>query len=921
MTTTLRSISLSILVLACSPLSAQMKYLDRMDAGLKNFSLRKLVALRADQPPVLDGKLDDDCWKESNVYTDFQKTCVGPGELVANQTNFYVLFDQRYLYVAFECFEDDMSGLRTKAFIQDDEQNIQGDDRVEVWLDLDHDHWQAVNLVLSASGATMDQTIERPVQYAFSSNYKPQWNGKWHSSVSRYDDRWTAEIFIDVNHISNRKNFDGRTFGLLAGRGRSSRVGNQIQVKQRQQTQFLSAEQKNAVSERNTFDYARFAEYSSIPYCEDRTDRMNTYAGFSSPIRFADLVCGENPLAVRSIAFNEAHANYSGRVWQKPMFWGNNPLRLHLKNTSESALNIAVEVATQDQNGDRALNRQTLKIPAEESRQVTTEIKIRDFDFQSFEVKISDANTGRLFYHTSYMSRVPPFVEFDLEAVYLPQEQSGRIRCIPVMHNADTYDLTVSLIRQETGEVIASELLTEFSSGNDYIVCLGDHDIKNLPAGDYALLCQLIDARGMVAGTFKQLFTRKVYGDDRSFSARRETYSYGGVKGDAVVVSFPGRKDMVFPEHTSYIPFWDFNNVGVSYEFVEAWGYGSQSCNEPMQDKKNRYTRVEIIENTPSRVTVLYQYALNNNNYKIYFNEWVDELYTFYPDGTGTRNIRIWANTDLHHTTCQPQYVIPPGILPEAILEPVITRVSNIQGENVENRLGSEVTVKGYNKSWNEEILRIPLKNRPDAFLVLGKNQGLVDNYVTSNFLYQNEDSRDVRFNLGAHWPMSEIDIDVFNIVSVNRPYHSWIGNMRINTNTEREPNEVTLLIGATDQDDDHIRLVASSWLYPARVVVLSHNAVDTGFNHVKKAYELTLKKGALPKVELRFLPQKFETIINPAIMLRDFHRSPADCEVFIKGNRLAADKYSLTSIGSNDSDMLIWIDKAVSAQDTILIR
>ncbi len=119
-------------------------------------------------------------------------------------------------------------------------------------------------------------------------------------------------------------------------------------------------------------------------------------------------------------------------------------------------------------------------------------------------------------------------------------------------------------------------------------------------------------------------------------------------KLDDVVVFFPNGARFVFWRGSSYCPFWaGRSNTGFCYEWAEILsGHGIDNvrdCVEPLQDKELRYGRVEIVESTPARVHVRWNYQSCDLDYKV-GGSFAVEDFIFYPDGFGTRVLTLAAN-------------------------------------------------------------------------------------------------------------------------------------------------------------------------------------------------------------------------------------------------------------------------------------
>ena len=66
---------------------------------------RVAAARRAAEAPVIDGKLDDACWRKADVLGQFFKfTTVEPSKYA---TEARLAYDAKYLYVGLRCFDPD----------------------------------------------------------------------------------------------------------------------------------------------------------------------------------------------------------------------------------------------------------------------------------------------------------------------------------------------------------------------------------------------------------------------------------------------------------------------------------------------------------------------------------------------------------------------------------------------------------------------------------------------------------------------------------------------------------------------------------------------------------------------------------------------------------------------------------------------
>lgn len=101
---------------------------------------------------VIDGKIDEEWWKEAAVFKDFIQT--GPGDNVApsKPTEVYMMYDEKNLYIGFKCW-DEKDKIRATVAKRD---NVFGEDNVRVWLDTYNDQRRAYVLGFNPLGIQQD---------------------------------------------------------------------------------------------------------------------------------------------------------------------------------------------------------------------------------------------------------------------------------------------------------------------------------------------------------------------------------------------------------------------------------------------------------------------------------------------------------------------------------------------------------------------------------------------------------------------------------------------------------------------------------------------------------------------------------------------------------------------------------------------
>ena len=196
-----------IFVLLPHAIGAQM-----VDAGGK-----RIDALMVDEPPVLDGVLDDDAWAFATAITDLHQ--VEPDEFAdpSEETTFLVVYTRDALYVAARFHDSDPDKIGAQILMQGDWS--WGEDSFSVMIDPQNQGRSGYLFDLTPNGVRNQALFENVTTVNWN------WRGIWHGAARITDDGWLAEIEIPFKTLS----FDPKndTWGLNVGRY-IGRKGEQI---------------------------------------------------------------------------------------------------------------------------------------------------------------------------------------------------------------------------------------------------------------------------------------------------------------------------------------------------------------------------------------------------------------------------------------------------------------------------------------------------------------------------------------------------------------------------------------------------------------------------------------------------------------------------------------------------------------------
>lgn len=102
--------------------------------------------------PTIDGRVDEDVWKQAAVFKDFYQTYPGDNTQPSKPTEVYMMYDEKNLYVAFKCW-DEKDKIRATIANRD---NVFGEDNVRMWLDTYNDQRRAYILGFNPLGVQQD---------------------------------------------------------------------------------------------------------------------------------------------------------------------------------------------------------------------------------------------------------------------------------------------------------------------------------------------------------------------------------------------------------------------------------------------------------------------------------------------------------------------------------------------------------------------------------------------------------------------------------------------------------------------------------------------------------------------------------------------------------------------------------------------
>ncbi len=152
---------------------------------------RRIYALYG--TPVIDGKLDDSCWKETSKAKGF--LLPGDDNFAKEDTDALLCYDERNLYLAFNCHTADPLKLRMSCEKSERDATLWYDDCVEAFI-YSRNKKVTAHLAINAKGARWDGLHRELLP-------DTSWNPAWTASVSIEQKSWVVEASIPIQELIN----------------------------------------------------------------------------------------------------------------------------------------------------------------------------------------------------------------------------------------------------------------------------------------------------------------------------------------------------------------------------------------------------------------------------------------------------------------------------------------------------------------------------------------------------------------------------------------------------------------------------------------------------------------------------------------------------------------------------------------------
>lgn len=438
-----------------------------------------------------------------------------------------------------------------------------------------------------------------------------------------------------------------------------------------------------------------------------------------------------------------------------------------------------------------------------------------------------------------------------------------------------------------------------------------------VPAGD-VLPWQKMPSGPPGAGPFGAYYATLHYQDTWDRMRRL------GPNSDVVVRFDESPIRLVFWQGTNYVPAWvTENDKWYTDEFLEAWGKGcpiGEDC-EPMSDKQERYSHVNIMEDSDARVVVHWRYALSEvEQYKIAWpdpysgwGDWADEYWTVYPDGVAVRK-QVLHSTDVNlpHEWQETIVLNQPGTRPEDNINWDAVTLENMQGDaktyhwspKPEGRFSRPNGPSGVTGPADPNIQLINLKSEWKPFQIVSPEGVSADIYNGERTYFS--------FECWNHWPVALIASSGRPCVAADRASHTSLSHLIWKVYSADESTKSKIMMsGLTTKTPADLLPLAKSWLSPPSMHMTGAGYEDGAYDAAQRAYVVTKTAADAPAVlKLTFDATPASPLYDPAIVIKGWGLGAAQLEV--DGKSVSWDKnYRVGHIRwLREDDLVIWIQR-----------
>jgi hypothetical protein len=189
-----RSVILLTVVLLLTSLVNGQSVESKQDTASKKSVLKQpeyTTSRLVTEKPVIDGKLDDECWKKGTWAGDYHQFIPNEGAKPTYPTELNIQYDDKNLYIAFRAYDGEPDKITRMAGVRDETVG----DMVGITFDSYRDYRTGFEFTITAWGQKVDLVLFNPMNWDFN------WNAVWKGKTGVEDSAWVAELEVPLSQL------------------------------------------------------------------------------------------------------------------------------------------------------------------------------------------------------------------------------------------------------------------------------------------------------------------------------------------------------------------------------------------------------------------------------------------------------------------------------------------------------------------------------------------------------------------------------------------------------------------------------------------------------------------------------------------------------------------------------------------------
>jgi len=146
----------------------------------------------------IDGVLDEQAWLDADVAKDFYLSFPVDTDFPTSKTEVKMTFDENFMYFGIVCYDPTPGKYIVESLKRD--WDWSSTENISIYIDPFNDRTNGFNFSLSPYNAQREGLISS------GNEISADWDNKWYSEVTNYEDYWVAEIAIPFKTLRYKNN-------------------------------------------------------------------------------------------------------------------------------------------------------------------------------------------------------------------------------------------------------------------------------------------------------------------------------------------------------------------------------------------------------------------------------------------------------------------------------------------------------------------------------------------------------------------------------------------------------------------------------------------------------------------------------------------------------------------------------------------